>query len=113
LAIKAVDTPKSSAIAGSAGKYISIDNGPIATISPSIIIQATGSSDERTRSAAIGFFEREDFGADIVRTVYDYGVKDRFIRLRIVFTSKHYYANKAADNPISDCLLLFQWSDNA
>ena len=70
--MKAVDTPKSSAIDGNAGKYISIDNGPTATISPSIIIHATGKSAERTRSAALGLLGREGFGADIMRP-YDRG----------------------------------------
>ena len=70
MAIKAVETPKSSAIDGNAGRYISIDNGPTATISPSIIIHATGKSAERTRSEAMGRLGREDFGADIFRPFY-------------------------------------------
>lgn len=70
MAINAVDTPKSSAIDGNAGRYISMDNGPTATISPSIIIHATGRSAERTRSEAIELFGREGFEADIVRPFY-------------------------------------------
>jgi len=41
-------------MSGSAGKYISMDNGPTATMSPSIIIHKTGKSAERTRLEGLG-----------------------------------------------------------